>query len=174
MVKHQERNMEETTVAQGPKREPEPSTGYKLVVTQGPAAGAEFVVDGAVPNCCFAGKSRTCEFLINDPRVSRRHFAFELRGAYLWIEDLDSTNGTWINCVRMKEAMLAGAETIHVGDSVISVETQRSTTNPSIPLRAGFGRMVGMSPAMLRLYPLCSKIAASTVPVIIEGETGTG
>ncbi|MCK6593354.1 MAG: sigma-54 dependent transcriptional regulator, partial [Polyangiaceae bacterium] len=30
------------------------------------------------------------------------------------------------------------------------------------------------SPAMRKLYPLCARLAATIVPVIIEGETGTG
>ncbi|RYE83436.1 MAG: sigma-54-dependent Fis family transcriptional regulator, partial [Myxococcales bacterium] len=38
----------------------------------------------------------------------------------------------------------------------------------------GFGGMLGASAAMRRLYPLCARLAASDVPVIIEGETGTG
>jgi DNA-binding NtrC family response regulator len=41
-------------------------------------------------------------------------------------------------------------------------------------LNAGFGRLVGASVAMRRLYPLCERIALSDLPVIIEGETGTG
>ena len=38
----------------------------------------------------------------------------------------------------------------------------------------GFGRMVGSSPEMRRLYPLCARLASSDVSVVIEGETGTG
>jgi len=37
-----------------------------------------------------------------------------------------------------------------------------------------FGRMLGASVAMRRLYPLCERLAMTNVPVIIEGETGTG
>jgi transcriptional regulator with GAF, ATPase, and Fis domain len=37
-----------------------------------------------------------------------------------------------------------------------------------------FGRMIGASVAMRRIYPLCEKLARARVPVIIEGETGTG
>lgn len=37
-----------------------------------------------------------------------------------------------------------------------------------------FGRLLGGSPAMRRLYPLCERLAGSTVPIVIEGETGTG
>jgi transcriptional regulator with GAF, ATPase, and Fis domain len=34
--------------------------------------------------------------------------------------------------------------------------------------------MVGASAEMRRLYPLCEKLAEAMVPIIIEGETGTG
>jgi two-component system response regulator HydG len=37
-----------------------------------------------------------------------------------------------------------------------------------------FGQLIGSSLEMRRLYPLCARLAASDVPVVIEGETGTG
>jgi len=45
-----------------------------------------------------------------------------------------------------------------------------------MPLSAAahFGRMLGSSVAMRRLYPLCERLADSNVPLIVEGETGTG
>jgi two-component system, NtrC family, response regulator HydG len=39
---------------------------------------------------------------------------------------------------------------------------------------SGFGRIVGASAAMRRLYPLCERLSASEVPLVIEGETGSG
>src|SRR5262249_19105459 len=43
-----------------------------------------------------------------------------------------------------------------------------------LPLETRFGRVVGMSTEMRRLYPMCRRLAATNVPVVIEGETGTG
>jgi DNA-binding NtrC family response regulator len=37
-----------------------------------------------------------------------------------------------------------------------------------------FGRVIGASPEMRRLYPLLAMLAKANVPVLIEGETGTG
>ena len=37
-----------------------------------------------------------------------------------------------------------------------------------------FGPLMGGSEALARLFPLCEKLARSTVPAVIEGETGTG
>ena len=41
-------------------------------------------------------------------------------------------------------------------------------------MEIGFGRFIGRSPAVTRLYPLLRKLAAADVPLVIEGETGTG
>jgi DNA-binding NtrC family response regulator len=38
----------------------------------------------------------------------------------------------------------------------------------------GFGRLIGRSAEMRALYPMCARLAASDVPVVIQGETGTG
>ncbi len=38
----------------------------------------------------------------------------------------------------------------------------------------GLGRVIGSSPALRKLYPLCARLAQSDLPVVIEGETGTG
>jgi DNA-binding NtrC family response regulator len=45
------------------------------------------------------------------------------------------------------------------------------TTLPNV---TAFGRFVGASASVRRLYPLCQRLAQSRIPVIIEGETGTG
>jgi len=42
------------------------------------------------------------------------------------------------------------------------------------PIEGRFGRVVGSSPAMRRIYPLCLRLAQSHLPLVIEGETGTG
>lgn len=55
---------------------------------------------------------------------------------------------------------------------MLEVQRQQQTVTP-LPLREGFGKLVGASEAMRRLYPLCERLAAAQVPVIIEGETGT-
>src|SRR5262249_29610487 len=44
----------------------------------------------------------------------------------------------------------------------------------SASVNAGFGPIIGSSAAMQRLYPLCERLALSKIPVVIEGEIGTG
>ena len=90
------------------------------------------------------------------------------------VRDLASTNGTFVNDVAIVEACLSGGETLRLGDTTLVVE--RHAVAPGAPLgdRDRFGRTLGRSPAMRRLYPLCDHLAASDEPVLVEGEPGTG
>ena len=58
--------------------------------------------------------------------------------------------------------LLGGAVPIQSSAQSASGETQRT-----------YG-MIGQSPAMLEVYDLIKKVAPSSVPVLIQGETGTG
>jgi DNA-binding NtrC family response regulator len=61
-----------------------------------------------------------------------------------------------------------------MGATVLRVEPEGSPQNVPISGRTSFGRVLGASTAMRRLYPMCERLALSEVPVLIEGETGTG
>ena len=50
----------------------------------------------------------------------------------------------------------------------------RDRARVEVPSATAFGRVVGSSTAMRMLYPSFAKLAATDVPVLIEGETGTG
>ena len=122
----------------------------------------------------FVGSSESCQVVVADPLVSRRHLALALEPGHLRLTDLDSTNGTQVGGIDVVEARLFGGETIRVGDTKIVVERLADDRAVSVPAARGFGRLMGESPEMRRLYPLMGRLAMSDVPVIIEGETGTG
>src|SRR6476661_4714569 len=81
---------------------------FALSAIEGPDEGLSFVVDAREASRVLVGQGPACEVRLRDPAVSRRHVAFELDGATLRINDLDSTNGTWVNGVRVVEASLRG------------------------------------------------------------------
>ncbi|NVL83939.1 FHA domain-containing protein, partial [Escherichia coli] len=65
--------------------------------------------------------------------------------------DLGSRNGTWVNGLRVYDAVLQGGETITLGDTRLLV----GSTTPIEIEAAGssrFGKTIGKSPAMRRLY----------------------
>jgi DNA-binding NtrC family response regulator len=112
--------------------------------------------------------------VVDHPMVSRRHLALELVGAKLRVTDLGSSNGSTVGGIGFREVFLSGGETIVIGGISLSVTRNARGANPEVPVAKAFGRMLGESRAMRRLYPLCEKLAKSKVPVLIEGETGTG
>jgi len=153
---------------------PEMIHAFVLDVTDGPDRGLKFAFDSSRPSSVLVGQSAVCDVRLTDRQVSRRHLGIDFTEKGLRLCDLDSTNGTTVSGVRVVEAYLAGAETIHLGETSLRIVRALSSPAQGGPHETGFGRMVGESPEMRRLYPLCARLATSEVPVIIEGETGTG
>jgi transcriptional regulator with GAF, ATPase, and Fis domain len=148
---------------------------FELVVVDGPDAGARFSLDAAAPARVLVGQSPACTVRLTDRRVSRRHAAFQFtEGPSVELCDLGSRNGTFVNRVRIAAAYLRGGETIGLGDSTLRLELVEPARRVPLSKASAFGRVVGASVEMRRLYPLLEKLAASDVPVVVEGETGTG
>jgi transcriptional regulator with GAF, ATPase, and Fis domain len=148
--------------------------GCVLVVVEGPDRGQTFPIDGSAPSRMLIGQSPACDIRLADREVSRRHAALELAGRHLRITDLGSTNGTFVDGVRIVEVYLRDGEIIRVGSTAFRVDQSGARQGARISQATSFGSVVGSSVEMRRLYPLCERLAASSVPVVIEGETGTG
>jgi transcriptional regulator with GAF, ATPase, and Fis domain len=164
-----------STLLQSRPATPENVTAtFRLWVEQGPDAGKEFRLDGTQPSRVLVGTSPACEFRLDDRQISRRHAAIDVTPEGLRLTDLGSTNGTWANGLAVFDVRLHGGETVRMGANVIRVDVIGAATAHPVPMAMRFGRVIGASPEMRRLYPLCERLSASDVPVVIEGETGTG
>ncbi len=111
---------------------------------------------------------------LDDPLVSRRHFSVEPVPEGLRLVDAGSTNGTTVNGVRVLEAFLVGGEEIAVGSTVIKLLRLEDEESFALPAEGRFGRVLGESEPMRRLFPLCHRLAQSSIAFVIEGEAGTG
>jgi transcriptional regulator with GAF, ATPase, and Fis domain len=150
------------------------SIDFVLTVVEGADKGASFTIAGSHPSRVLVGSGPACELRLRDREVSRRHIALEPSGRRLRITDVGSTNGTFVDGVAIVEVFLRGGEIVRLGSTAIQVGDAPVTTQSTLPVQASFGAMAGASTEMRRLYPLCERLAQSTVTVIIEGETGTG
>lgn len=83
---------------------------YALVVERGPRAGLTYILGEGET---VAGRSEDVDIFLGDVTVSRKHARFIVDEAGLRVEDLRSTNGTYVNAERHDSAAL------HPGDEVI-------------------------------------------------------
>jgi two-component system, NtrC family, response regulator HydG len=146
---------------------------FRIEVIAGDDAGRVLDLAGDRPQRALVGQGVACDLRLADRQVSRRHFALDITADGIRLTDLASTNGTFVDGLRVFDALLRGGELVQLGGVTLRV-TPVAETKASLPKDLRFGRMLGQSREMRRLYPLCAKIASSDVPVIVEGETGTG
>ena len=84
--------------------------GWALIVETGPQAGLTYVLaDGNTT----AGRGANCDIFLGDVTVSREHARFCLKEGTLRVQDLGSTNGTYVN------GAWADAYALSAGDEVI-------------------------------------------------------
>jgi pSer/pThr/pTyr-binding forkhead associated (FHA) protein len=146
---------------------------FRLTVLDGPESGRSLTIDGSQPGPWLLGHAEGCHLRLTDQRVSRRHVSCEHIGTAVRCVDQRSLNGTLVNGLRIESCLLRGGERIAIGDTTIFVEALGDAPT-GLPVVTGFGGALGASLEMRRLYPLLSKLAKSDVPLLIEGETGTG
>src|SRR5262245_40381491 len=79
-----------------------------LVVTQGTSQGKEIPIGKAEFSI---GRDASCNLRPASQHISKRHCVFRMRGEQLFIEDLKSTNGTFIN-----DEQVHGERELHNGD----------------------------------------------------------
>ncbi|MFT3775444.1 MAG: sigma-54 dependent transcriptional regulator [Minicystis sp.] len=73
----------------------------------------------------------------------------------------------------MTRAEVSIADEVIVGDALVAVQMAPAAREP-MPVGAGEGGPVAASPAMRALLETAARVAASSVPVVLHGETGTG
>lgn len=69
------------------------------------------------------GREATCDLVLDKGKASRRHARLSPADDGLWVEDLGSTNGTFVNGARIAErTLLRAGDELRGGDSVFRVE----------------------------------------------------
>ena len=90
-----------------------------LTVTHGTQAGAQVPLGEGI----LIGRSSDCQLLLNDDYVSTRHARITRTATGYQVEDLASTNGTYVNNQRITAPTPFGLEdTLRIGRTLMSVE----------------------------------------------------
>ncbi len=85
--------------------------------------GQEVVRVPLVQQNTIIGRDQTADVYLENRALSRKHAQLEKRGAGIWIRDLDSQNGTYVNGERIEEAMpLSSDDAIQLGRYEVYIE----------------------------------------------------
>jgi DNA-binding NtrC family response regulator len=114
------------------------------------------------------------DVVVRDDTVSRYHCKIVQEDTGYVLVDLRSTNGTFINKVRVREGFLKPGCTIGVGQSQLRFNAREAEV-PVVPSRNDrCGSLIGGNARMREIYTILERIAPTNTTVVIEGETGTG
>ncbi|GAP20815.1 FHA domain-containing protein [Leptolinea tardivitalis] len=107
------------------------SATYQLVIRSGAGAGKVLPLDKTE---LHVGRDVTNDLVISDEKVSRRHARLYTEGDQYVVEDLGSTNGTFINGARLSGPhLLRAGEQITFGEtSIVSYERIEGDPNATV------------------------------------------
>jgi EAL domain-containing protein (putative c-di-GMP-specific phosphodiesterase class I) len=78
------------------------------------------------------GRDETADLRVDSRRVSRRHAVINCEGGVYSIDDLDSTNGTFVNGERISEAKLHSGDVLVFGDAEFTFSGPQSAIASSM------------------------------------------
>jgi len=96
-------------------------SSFIVEVVEGPAAGRQVQLDGPLE----IGREPGTGFDIDDPHTSRHHVRLTPAANGVLVEDLDSSNGTFVNGNQVMAPFVASpGDKIQIGVSVLEIRTR--------------------------------------------------
>jgi DNA-binding NtrC family response regulator len=142
----------------------------------GPSLRLVFREEGALrrlalePGLVSLGSHPENTLVLRDPQVSRFHCRLHLReDGRLWLRDLGSRNGSWVDGLRVVEAELLLGAVVRLGGQELRIEG-----GPPQAAEAQAPGLVSCDPVMAPVLERLQRVAPARLPVLLHGETGTG
>ena len=152
-----------------------PGEGQRVVLFLLHPSGAEMVP--LTPGTALVvGRKPPADVCLPHPRLSRAHARFRLSEdrQTLTVEDLGSTNGTWLGEQRIQTAQLTFGQEVRLGGVLARLQafadTPANANTEGLPVHDA----VVAGKVMRELMETVERVASSRVPIILHGETGTG
>lgn len=71
------------------------------------------------------GRDDACDFVVNEEVVSAHHARMYFKSSQWWVEDLHSTNGTYLNDERVDTpTVIIKGDELRIGRQIITIEMQ--------------------------------------------------
>jgi len=144
---------------------------FRVTVRSGPDVGLTCVSSGVE---LTVGTAEGNNLRLSDASVSGHHCAFVVTASGVALQDLGSTNGSYLNNIRVTRAFVPASVVINVGQTVLRFESIDEPLSEPLSREDAFGPVVGHSASMRRLFAILERVAPSDTTILLEGETGTG
>ncbi len=102
-----------------PVRQPVARLAALLTIHSGPLQGNRFPLARPI---IVLGRSSLCDITLPDLQTSRQHVRLEWRPDGLYLVDMNSTNGTFINNRRIRQYRLRGGEQVQIGNTILTIQ----------------------------------------------------
>ncbi len=146
------------------------SQEYHLVLINTDDAGKSYPLGQSLK----IGKAPDNDVVIDHPTVSRNHLIVRRQGDQFLVQDLASTNGTFVDGAQIREAFLRAGALLEVGDVQMRFQPQVRPLEVSPASNDRLGDLVGKSLPMRQIFALIQRIASTDSTLLLIGETGCG
>ncbi|OYV66743.1 MAG: hypothetical protein B7Z72_10790, partial [Gemmatimonadetes bacterium 21-71-4] len=110
----------------------------------------------------LVGRAPTCDLPIIDPTISRRHAEVECVDGGVQVRDLGSSNGTFVNGVRIEHADLVAGDSVTFG----KVELTLEEFTPRVPAAAQAAAAAPPGATIVRQLPVRGQTPPTSSPGI--------
>ncbi|HYH99488.1 sigma 54-interacting transcriptional regulator [Hyalangium sp.] len=144
---------------------------FHLVLLDTERAGTVYPLSGEELRI---GKAPENDVVIDHPTVSRNHLVVRRHGDRFLVQDLDSTNGTFLDGAQVREAYLRPGALLEVGDVRLRFSPHVSPVQIDPSAEDRLGDLVGRSVPMRQIFALLQRISTTDSTILLVGETGVG
>jgi len=145
--------------------------GVHVVVVDGPDRGKTFV---PTRHLLRVGSHPDADVVLTDPTVSREHCELAVREDRIRVRDHGSTNGTFVEGVRVHDVEIGPGTLLRFGETTVRVTTADETVQVPLSTHDRFGGLLGTSARMREVFSILERVAPTDTTVLLEGESGTG
>jgi transcriptional regulator with GAF, ATPase, and Fis domain len=143
----------------------------KLLMVSGPQPGSETIINR---DLFTIGAHKHNDLVVEDGTVSGNHCEIQLVSEGFLIRDLQSTNGTFIQGVRISEGFLEEGSEFRLGKCKFIFCPLKESTKVEISQEDHYGKLIGKSASMKRVFRIAETYSPTDVTILITGSTGTG
>jgi DNA-binding NtrC family response regulator len=130
--------------------------------------------DAVLDGRAVFGSAADVDVTVVDPAVSRIHMELEARDDGVWVRDLGSRNGTFVEGVLVHLARVPDGGRLQAGSVTLMVSYESTPTAVDLWPGDHFGPLLGQSVVMRELFARLARVALTDATVLLHGETGTG